>query len=385
MATVNIPFTFANGDPIVASQHNSNWAAIETFVNGLAAGGNQFDVGAIDTVTIADNAITAAKIAANAVDTSEINASAVTTAKIADSAVTTAKINDGAITQAKLAPGTITAKTIAIGTVTTGTPGGSASASVTQDASTATISFTIPQGPTGPQGATGSTGGVGPTGPAGATGGTGAQGPTGPAGAVGPTGPQGPASYNATTLNGYTQSITGGANTIALLDGNGILAAVKFGMALSNITYWYATTYAGATIMRATDSGVYAQVTSGRTVIVNSNDTLGTSSSSRRYKENIRSYSDPDDKILSIDPVRFDYKREVMEEDCPEDGVLDQFGMIAEDLHDAGLTHLVFYNKDGLPESIAYEKVAVELLGVVKKQKSAIDDLLSRVSALESR
>jgi hypothetical protein len=61
MATVNIPYTFSNGDPIIAAEHNANWQSIETFVNALSAG-NNFDTGALDTVTIADAAITSAKL-----------------------------------------------------------------------------------------------------------------------------------------------------------------------------------------------------------------------------------------------------------------------------------------------------------------------------------
>ena len=61
MATVTIPFSFSNGDPIVASEHNANWQSIETFVNALSAG-NNFDTGAIETVTIADAAVTSAKL-----------------------------------------------------------------------------------------------------------------------------------------------------------------------------------------------------------------------------------------------------------------------------------------------------------------------------------
>lgn len=64
MATITIPFTFANGAPIVASEHNANNAAIETFVNNLAAG-TGFDAGAIGTATIAAASVTTAKLAAS--------------------------------------------------------------------------------------------------------------------------------------------------------------------------------------------------------------------------------------------------------------------------------------------------------------------------------
>jgi hypothetical protein len=92
---------------------------------------------------------------------------------------------------------------------------------------------TGPQGPTGPQGGTGPQGSTGPkgdtgnTGNTGSTGGTGAvgpAGPTGPQGSTGATGPQGPATYNASSLSGY--SITPGnrnntANRVVRTQSNG--------------------------------------------------------------------------------------------------------------------------------------------------------------------
>lgn len=106
---------------------------------------------------------------------------------------------------------------LSIGTVTTGDAGTTASATVTGEAPSQTISFVIPRGdtgatgatgPTGPQGAkgdkgdkgdTGLTGATGPQGATGPTGATGAKGDkgdtgeTGPTGPTGATGPQGPA------------------------------------------------------------------------------------------------------------------------------------------------------------------------------------------------
>jgi hypothetical protein len=67
-----VPYEFANAASIVAAEHNSNWDAIEQYVELLSAGTN------LDTGSI-------------------------TTAKIADANVTTAKITDGNVTLAKLA------------------------------------------------------------------------------------------------------------------------------------------------------------------------------------------------------------------------------------------------------------------------------------------
>ena len=68
---ITIPYSFSDGNTIVAAQHNSNFNAIASFVDALQAGTN-FNASAIGTTTIADDAITSSKIAANAVGLSEL-------------------------------------------------------------------------------------------------------------------------------------------------------------------------------------------------------------------------------------------------------------------------------------------------------------------------
>jgi hypothetical protein len=103
---------------------------------------------------------------------------------------------------------------LSIGTVTTGTAGSTATATVTGEPPSQTISFVIPRGDKGETGNTGATGATGPTGPQGAkgdtgdtglTGATGPQGATGPKGDTGDTGPTGPTGpTGATGLQGAT-------------------------------------------------------------------------------------------------------------------------------------------------------------------------------------
>jgi hypothetical protein len=54
MATLNVPNTFVNGTPAVATEVNANFNAVKTFVEALAAGTN-----------IDDGAITYSKLNAN--------------------------------------------------------------------------------------------------------------------------------------------------------------------------------------------------------------------------------------------------------------------------------------------------------------------------------
>lgn len=77
---ITIPYSFTDGQTIVAAQHNANFNAIAAFVDALQAGTN-FNTGAIGTTDIADDAVTGPKIAANAVGLSEL-ASAVAEALV---------------------------------------------------------------------------------------------------------------------------------------------------------------------------------------------------------------------------------------------------------------------------------------------------------------
>lgn len=202
---------------------------------------------------------------------------------------------------------------------------------------------------------------------------------------------------DANNLNGYPSSVTGQADQIQRTDANGILTSKFFGTSSSNL-YWNASNYADPTaIMRVRafaqtayqdllgGPGVYSTVVGTgayRVVTVNSNNTLGTVSSTRRHKENIKNYLNNNNAILSINPVLFDYKPEYVEEGADGDR-FNHFGLIAEDLDDAGLTHLVYYDKEGLVEGIAYEKIGVEILSVVIDQQTKIDEMESRLQALE--
>lgn len=114
---------------------------------------------------------------------------------------------------------------------------------------------------------------------------------------------------------------------------------------------------------------------SGTPIIIDGNGNLRkSSSSSRRFKENIKNYSETD-AVLSLSPVTFDYKLGVLDKDLNRTG---HFGLIAEDVHDAGLGHLVRYDNNGTVESVHYDLLSVELLGVVKR-------LLARIEALEAQ
>lgn len=130
-------------------------------------------------------------------------------------------------------------------------------------------------------------------------------------------------------------------------------------------------------------SGVYGNTLSSsyRSVYVTSStapDTLGYVASSRRFKKNIEPLSYTAEQILSLEPVEYHYNSE--DESAPK-----HVGMIAEEMHDAGLHAFVSYDEDGLPETIQYEFYVSALQQVVRYQAQQISDLKARLTALENK
>ncbi|MBU2541144.1 MAG: tail fiber domain-containing protein [Candidatus Omnitrophica bacterium] len=94
--------------------------------------------------------------------------------------------------------------------------------------------------------------------------------------------------------------------------------------------------------------------------------------SSKRYKNNIQNLIVDTDAVLKLNPVKFNWKS------TGKAGV----GLIAEDVNEI-IPDLVIYNKEGMPESVRYDKVAIYLLEVVKELKAGNDELQKRVEVLE--
>ena len=110
---------------------------------------------------------------------------------------------------------------------------------------------------------------------------------------------------------------------------------------------------------------------------VDSTGLLGWVPSSRRYKKNIRPAEVDVDAVLAIEVVTFLYRVAI----DPNGNV--QHGVIAEQLHDLGLTWLGSYDAEGAPEGVRYDLLAVALLPVLQRQAADIEALTGRVSDIE--
>lgn len=237
---------------------------------------------------------------------------------------------------------------------------------------------TGPQGAQGAQGATGSQGATGPQGAAGTNGTNGSQGPQGPQGAQGAQGATGPVNTD--------ENATG--STAALRTSTGLLKATQFSATDSSGTAPFAQagtfTYIGLNCGRVDNTDtIYNDVVSGRAVQVGSSaSTLGTSASSRRFKENIVDAEFDIQDVYALRPVKFDYNDLVDAE--TDEYKYNQFGLIAEEVAETSLSFLVSHDDNGLPRHIKYELLAVALVSALKEQNERIAALESRITALES-
>ena len=113
---------------------------------------------------------------------------------------------------------------------------------------------------------------------------------------------------------------------------------------------------------------VYASGANGRAVYVNSDNKIGTLSSSRRYKDEIRPMAKASEAILCVRPVSFRYKKQV----DPTRSL--SFGLIAEEVAQID-PDLVTPDRDGKPETVRYDAVNAMLLNEFLKEHRKVQEL----------
>jgi len=101
---------------------------------------------------------------------------------------------------------------------------------------------------------------------------------------------------------------------------------------------------------------VFGQTSSlGTAVFINSSGKLGTITSSRRFKEEIKPMAQASEALFALKPVIFRYKKEIEAQKIP------QFGLVAEDV-EAVNPDLVVRDADGKAYTVRYEAVNAMLL-----------------------
>ncbi len=116
---------------------------------------------------------------------------------------------------------------------------------------------------------------------------------------------------------------------------------------------------------------------SGVAVFVNGSGQLGTTTSSRRFKDEIADMAGASDVLMKLRPVAFYYKPEY------DDTRTRQYGLVAEEVAQVA-PELVLSDQDGAPQTVRYHFVNAMLLNEVQKQRAQIQDLTGRLAKLEA-
>jgi Chaperone of endosialidase len=121
---------------------------------------------------------------------------------------------------------------------------------------------------------------------------------------------------------------------------------------------------------------------SGAAVYVNSNHRLGTLTSSRRFKDDIKPMGRVSEALFALEPVTFHYKKEI------DPAGMQQFGLVAEEVEKIN-SELVVRDKEGKPYSVRYDQVNAMLLNEFlnehrknEEQEATITRLQKQIEAL---
>jgi hypothetical protein len=123
-------------------------------------------------------------------------------------------------------------------------------------------------------------------------------------------------------------------------------------------------------------ASIFNQVpASGIPVLINASQKLGTTTSSKRFKEDIKSMGNTSEALFSLKPVTFRYKKEI------DAAGTSQFGLVAEDVEKVD-PDLIVRDKEGKPYSVRYDQVNAMLLNEFLKEHRRIEEQDKRIDQL---
>ena len=126
-------------------------------------------------------------------------------------------------------------------------------------------------------------------------------------------------------------------------------------------------------------ANIFGQTASGGSaVFVASNGRLGTSTSSRRFKDDVKPMAKASEALLALEPVSFRYKKQVDPAQIP------QFGLVAEDVEKVN-PDLVVRDKEGKAYSVRYDQVNAMLLNEFLKEHRKMEKLEQTVADLAAQ
>jgi len=163
-----------------------------------------------------------------------------------------------------------------------------------------------------------------------------------------------------------------GNNNVAL----GNSAGFSHASGDNNIYIGYQIDHSGNESNACYIGSIFGQTASvGSAVYVTSNNKLGTVTSSKRFKEDIKAMDKVSDALFALKPVTFRYKKEI------DPTAKSQLGLVAEDVEKVN-PDLVVRDKEGKPYSVRYDQVNAMLLNEFLKEHATVLELKKEIATL---
>jgi hypothetical protein len=123
---------------------------------------------------------------------------------------------------------------------------------------------------------------------------------------------------------------------------------------------------------------IFGQTSSGGSaVLINANGKLGTVTSSRRFKDDIKPMDKASEMLFALNPVSFRYKKEI------DPTGMSQLGLVAEDVEKVN-PDLVVRDNEGKPYSVRYEQVNAMLLNEFLKGHRKVEQQEATIAQLKT-
>ena len=179
-----------------------------------------------------------------------------------------------------------------------------------------------------------------------------------------------------------------GKNNIALGYAAGVFTAGDNNIHIGNVGAQESDTIRIGTVagrgIRDFHSNTYIAGISGVTiaggvpVIIDADGHLGSTTSSERFKDEIKPMDKASEAILALKPVTFHYKKELDPDGIP------QFGLVAEQVEKVR-PDLVARDKEGRPYSVRYEAVNAMLLNEFLKEHRTVQEQGETIARLQKQ
>jgi len=174
--------------------------------------------------------------------------------------------------------------------------------------------------------------------------------------------------FNIALGSGAGSSLTNGSNNIDI--GNE-------GVAGEQRTIRIGSSIGSSSQTRTFVAGISGARLTGAAVVVNADGQLGTTTSSKRFKDEVKPMDKASEAILALKPVTFHYKKEIDPERTA------QFGLVAEEVEKVNPA-LVLPDKEGKPYTVRYEAVNAMLLNEFLKEHRTVQGQQKEIDALKA-